>query len=84
MTGWRICFAASAPLAHVVRGYLEGRGVPCLLRAQGPSVYPVPSLGVETEILVPEDWLPVARKMVERRRKPRPRVVALPLRRRAR
>jgi hypothetical protein len=81
---WRPCYSApTPPLAHVVKGYLEQLGVPVLLRTDAPSMYPTSALGAGIEVLVPEDWLPVARKMVERRRARRPRrVLSLPLGRR--
>jgi hypothetical protein len=82
---WRPCYSADTlPLAHLVKGYLEQRGVPVLLRVGGASMYPVTALGAGTEVLVPEDWLPVARKMVERRRRSSRRILALPLGRRRR
>ncbi len=82
---WLACYSAPAPQAHVVKGFLEQRGVPCLLRSEGPSIYPSAGLGMRVHVLVPEDWFPVARKLVDRRRRARPaRVVALrPERRRA-
>jgi hypothetical protein len=81
---WRACYsAATPPEAHLVKGFLEQRGVPCLLRHEGPTVYPAPALGLGVHVLVPSDWLPVALKLVERpappRREPGPAVV-LPLR----
>jgi hypothetical protein len=82
---WRPCYSApTAPEAHVVKGFLEGRGVPCLLRADGASMYPVPVLGAGVDVLVPDDWFPVAQQMVARRRRRRPgtRVVRLASRRR--
>src|SRR5438046_9713462 len=81
---WRACYSApTPPEAHVVKGFLEGRGVPCLLRAEGSSVYPSTAFGSRVHVLVPEDWLPVAKKMVERRRRAEPaRVVPLGPRRR--
>jgi len=76
---WRPCYSApTPPEAHVVKGFLEQRGVPCLLRSEGPSMYPSAAFGRHVEVLVPEDWLPVARKLVDRRRRRRPpRVVSL-------
>ena len=66
-----------------MKGFLEGRGVPCLLRAEGSSVYPSTAFGSRVHVLVPEDWLLVAKKMVERRRRAKPaRVVPLRPRRR--
>lgn len=60
---WTTCFSALAPEVHLAKGYLEHRGVPCLLVANGPDVYPVASFGMH--LLVPEEWLLVARKMLE-------------------
>ncbi len=83
---WHACYsAATPPEAHLVKGFLEHRGVPCLLRTHGPTVYPATALGLEVQVLVPSDWLPVALKLVERpapAREPR-RAPVLPLRRRA-
>jgi hypothetical protein len=46
-------------------------------------MYSSVGFGMRTHVLVPEDWLPVARKMVDRRRRARPaRVVALRRKRR--
>jgi hypothetical protein len=82
---WGSCYsAASASEAHVVKGFLELRGVPCILESDGLSVYPSAVMGRRVTVLVPEDWLPVARKLVARRSvTPRPRrgrVVRLPRR----
>ena len=81
---WDPCYSAATPSeAHVVKGFLEQRGVPCVLRSEGPTFYPSAAFGMRVQVLVPQDWLPVARQMVERRRRARPRrVVALPLGRR--
>ncbi|HYR97234.1 MAG TPA: DUF2007 domain-containing protein [Candidatus Binatus sp.] len=82
---WHACYSANAPDAHVVKGFLEQRGVPCLLRQEGPTMYPSAAFGMRVHVLVPEDWLQVAQKMVDRRRRAKPaRVVPLrPRRRRA-
>ncbi|HJQ83815.1 MAG TPA: DUF2007 domain-containing protein [Candidatus Binatia bacterium] len=80
---WRACYSATSPEAHVVKGFLEQRGVPCLIRNDGPSMYPAAGFGPRVHVLVPEDWLLVAHKLVDRRRKARPaRVVPLRPRRR--
>jgi hypothetical protein len=80
---WLPCYSAPSPQAHVVKGFLEQRGVPCLLRTDGPTMYPSAALGIRAHVLVPEDWLPVARKLVDRRRRAKPaRVVPLHPRRR--
>jgi hypothetical protein len=81
---WRPCYsAATSPEAHLVKGFLEQRGVPCLLQTDGPTPYPAAALGMAVHVLVPSDWLPVALKLVERpappRREPGPAAV-LPLR----
>jgi hypothetical protein len=83
---WLACYSApTSPEAHLVKGFLEQRGVPCLLLNDGPTMYPSAAFGMRVRVLVPEHWLPVASKLVDRRRRARPRrVVAMPLRRRAR
>jgi hypothetical protein len=64
---WRLCYsAATPPEAHLVKGFLEQRGVPCLLQTDGPTVYPATALGMSVQVLVPNDWLPVALKLVKR------------------
>ena len=78
---WLACYSASSPDAHVVKGFLEQRGVPCVLKHEGPTMYPVAGLGSRVHVLVPEDWLPIARQMVDRRRRAKPARV-VPLRRR--
>lgn len=64
-----------------MKGFLELRGVPCVLAADGLTSYPSAALGRAVNVLVPEDWLPVARKLVagraRRGRPPRGRVVRL-------
>jgi hypothetical protein len=55
-----------------VKGFLEQRGVPCVLKQEGPTMYPLAAFGTRVHVLVPEDWLPVARKLVDRRRRTRP------------
>jgi len=81
---WQTCYSAlTSPEAHLVKGFLEHRGVPCLLANDGPTMYPSAAFGMRVRVLVPEDWLKVAQKLVERRRRRREeRVIALPLRRR--
>ena len=82
-SAWLPCYSANAPEAHVVKGFLEQRGVPCLLRQEGPTMYPSAAFGPRMHVLVPEDWFRVAQKMIDRRRRARPpRVVSLRPRRR--
>jgi hypothetical protein len=71
-------FAGSEAEAHMARGFLEERGVPCLLRPMGSSMYPMAGFG--TEVLVPADWQRVAAQWLRPRRRPSRRVV--PMRRR--
>jgi hypothetical protein len=71
--------AATEPEAHMVRGFLEQRGVPCVLRPMGASMYPVPGFG--TQVLVPADWQRVAAHWLRKRRRPSRRVVRMPGRR---
>ena len=68
MRSWVTCYdAPTAHEAHMVKGFLEGRGVPCVLRATGPSMYPVMAFG--TKVLVPDEWERVARQWLRRRRR---------------
>ena len=69
---WGSCYsAATASEAHVVKGFLELRGVPCVLQSDGLSVYPSAAIGRGVKVLVPEDWLLVARKLVAGRARAR-------------
>ena len=82
---WGSCYsAATASEAHVVKGFLELRGVPCVLQSDGLSIYPSAAIGRGVKVLVPEDWLPVARKLVAGREAARGvrrgRVVRMPRR----
>ena len=73
---WVCCWeAASESEAYMVRGFLEERGVPCLLRPMGSSTYPVAAFG--TEVLVPADWQRVADSWLSKRRQPPRGVVAM-------
>jgi hypothetical protein len=77
------CYQApNEPEAHMVKGFLEERGVPCVLRATGPSVYPVAIFG--TEVLVPADWERVALQFLRRRRRPSRGVLRLPRKKKVR
>jgi len=62
---WGPCYsAATASEAHVVKGFLELRGVPCVLASEGLTVYPSAAMGRGVKVLVPADWLQVAKKLV--------------------
>ena len=67
--GWSACY--STPLefqAHLVKGYLEQYGVPCLIEHARFGMKPLTfgALG-EVRILVREDWLHVARGLIRGR-----------------
>lgn len=75
---WKVCHATVfEPEAYVVKGFLEHQGIPCLLENGRFGMDPVRigSLGT-IRILVPEEWVPVASKLISRRTRPaRERVV---------
>lgn len=74
---WRTCYSApTSPEAHLVKGFLEQRGVPCVLQSEGPTPYPSLAFGMRVRVLVPEDWLAVARKLVDRPSRPARRAAA--------
>lgn len=66
---WKVCHAtAFEPEAHLVKGFLEHRGIPCLLESSRFGLDHVRIGGVGTiRILVPEEWVPVACKLISRR-----------------
>src|SRR5689334_10069280 len=72
---WKVCHATvTEPEAYLVKGFLEHQGIPCLLENGRFGMEPVRigSLGT-IRILVPEEWVPVASKLISRRtRPPRP------------
>jgi hypothetical protein len=73
---WEACYATPIEAeAHVVKGFLEQYGVPCVLENERFRAQPLTfcALG-QVKVLVPEDWLRVARGLIEGRRRPRPRV----------
>ena len=92
---WKVCHATVfEPEAYLVKGFLEHQGIPCLLENGRFGMDPVRigSLGT-IRILVPEEWVPVASKLISRRTRPangptRPRrpaqVIAVDFRRRRR
>jgi hypothetical protein len=66
---WQPCY--STPLevqAHLVKGYLEQFGVPCMLDSHRFGMKPLTfgALG-EVRVLVREDWLDVARGLIRGR-----------------
>jgi hypothetical protein len=92
---WKVCHATVfEPEAYLVKGFLEHQGIPCLLENGRFGMDPVRigSLGT-IRILVPEEWVPVASKLISRRtrppggptRQPQPaQVIAVDFRRRRR
>jgi hypothetical protein len=89
---WKVCHAtAFEPEAHLVKGFLEHQGIPCLLESRRFDMDPVRTGALGTiRILVPEEWVPVAAKLISHRA-PRPRslraggeVIAVDFRRRRR
>ena len=73
---WQSCYATPVEVeAHVVKGFLEQYGVPCLLENHRFGVQPLTfcALG-QVKILVPEHWLKVALGLIngrQHRRRPR-------------
>ena len=72
---WKVCHAtAFEPEAHLVKGFLEHQGIPCLLENCRFGMDPVRTGSLGTiRILVPEEWVPVAAKLISHRTaRPRP------------
>ena len=66
---WKVCHAtAFEPEAYLVKGFLEHQGIPCLLESRRFGMDPVRigSLGT-IRILVPEELVPVASKLISHR-----------------
>ncbi len=91
---WKVCHAtAFEPEAHLVKGFLEHQGIPCLLESRRFAMDPVRTGSLGTiRILVPEEWVPVAAKLISHRtprprrqpEAPGPRVIAVDFQRRRR
>lgn len=67
---WEACYATPIEVeAHVVKGFLEQYGVPCVLGNERFGAQPLTfcALG-QVKVLVPQDWLPVARGLINGRR----------------
>ena len=72
---WEPCYWTPVEAeAHVVKGFLEHYGVPCVLASDRFGVQPLTfcALG-QVKVLVPEDWLRVARGLIDSRRQRRRR-----------
>ena len=68
-TPWESCYTTPVEYeAHVVKGFLEHYGVPCVLENRRFGVQPLTfcALG-EVDVLVPPDWLRVARGLIDGR-----------------
>lgn len=66
---WEACYVTPIEVeAHVVKGFLEQYGVPCVVRNDRFSVQPLTfcALG-QLEVLVPTDWVKVARGLISGR-----------------
>ena len=66
---WEPCYATPIEAeAHVVKGFLEHYGVPCVLENRRFGVQPLTfcALG-QVKVLVPRDWLRVARGLINGR-----------------
>jgi hypothetical protein len=77
---WEACFATPVEVeAHVVKGFLEQYGVPCILENHRFGVQPLTfcALG-QVKVLVPQDWLRVARGLINGRRAHRGRATRRP------
>ena len=76
LISWESCYQTPVEAeAHVVKGFLEHYGVPCLLQSDRFHAQPLTfcALG-QMRILVPDDWLLVARGLINgRARRARPR-----------
>ena len=87
---WKVCHAtAFEPEAYLVKGFLEHQGIPCLLESRRFNMDPVRTGSLGTiRILVPEEWVPVASKLISHRTRrptrPRAQVIAVDFRRRRR
>lgn len=69
---WKVCHATVfEPEAYLVKGFLEHQGIPCLLENGRFGMDPVRIGNLGTiRILVPEEWVPVASKLISRRTRP--------------
>lgn len=75
---WESCYATPLEVeAHVVKGFLEQYGVPCVLENNRFGVQPLTfcALG-QVKVLVPEEWLRVARGLINGRQRRRRRLIA--------
>jgi hypothetical protein len=72
---WEACYATPVQVeAHVVKGFLEQYGVPCVLADGRFAAQPLTfcALG-QVRVLVPSDWITVARGLIRGRQQRRRR-----------
>jgi hypothetical protein len=75
---WESCYATPLEVeAYVVKGFLEQYGVPCVLENDRFGAQPLTfcALG-QVRVLVPEEWLRLARGLINSRQQRRPRLIA--------
>ncbi len=73
---WESCYLTPVEAeAHVVKGFLEQYGVPCVLKNDRFGAQPLTfcALG-QIAVLVPDDWVAVARGLIQGRTKRRRRL----------
>lgn len=66
MSTWTICYRTPMEHeAHIVKGFLEQYGIPCVLESDRFRMEPLTfgALG-EVRVLVPDDWSLVARGLI--------------------
>jgi hypothetical protein len=76
MTDWESCYATPVEAeAHLVKGFLEQYGVPCVLANDRFGAQPLTfcALG-QVKVMVPQDWLRVAQGLIRSRRPRRRRM----------
>ena len=69
---WEECYATPVEAeAHVVKGFLEQYGVPCVLENRRFGAQPLTfcALG-QVKVLVPDAWAAVARGLIKSRQRP--------------
>ena len=66
---WETCYTSAVEAqAHVVKGYLETFGVPCVVEPSPFGMLPAAlAMRAETKVLVPEDWAHIARGLIRGR-----------------
>lgn len=70
---WQACYSTPIEVqAHLVKGYLEQFGIPCVLESLRFGMKPLTfgALG-EVRILVHDDWVHIARGLLRGRQQPK-------------